>query len=95
MSKSPDEVRRRVQTFMKAEFPQIEMHGGSTEIVDYEHSEGRIEILLSDACDGCGISPMTIQALKRRMPRSIDEIESVDAKTGEGEELGSITDGQL
>jgi Fe/S biogenesis protein NfuA len=77
------EVIRRIETFLKVEFPQIEMHGGSAEVVEYDHEEGYAKVKLDDACSGCGISPMTIQALKKRMPKSIDAINKVDAETGD------------
>ena len=39
-------------------------------------------IALGGACSGCGISPMTIQAIKSRMVKEIPEVEKVHAHTG-------------
>lgn len=85
MSKSREEVLKRIDTFLMVEFPQIEMHGGDYEVEEYDHEEGYALINLTDECGGCAISPMTIEALKKRMPKSIDEINRVDAKTEEDE----------
>lgn len=71
------EIRDKVDLFMQQEMPQIQMHGGDWRVTDVER--GAISIELDDACSGCGISPMTIQAIKNRMPKKIDEVESVDA----------------
>ncbi|PSQ36294.1 hypothetical protein BRD05_03300 [Halobacteriales archaeon QS_9_70_65] len=38
--------------------------------------------MLGGACSGCGISPMTIQAIKSRMTQEIPEIDTVHADTG-------------
>jgi hypothetical protein len=41
-------------------------------------------VSLGGACSGCGISPMTIQAIKSRMVKEIPEINQVHANTGMG-----------
>lgn len=76
-----DEIKNKVDLFMQKEMPQIRMHGGDWEVLSYD--EGTVVVSLFDACSGCGISPMTIQAIKKRMPDTIDEIEEVKAHTTE------------
>ncbi|MEF8900690.1 MAG: NifU family protein, partial [Halovenus sp.] len=63
-------------------FPQIQMHGGSAAIQNLDMEEGSVTVQLGGACSGCGISPMTIQAIKTRMAKEIPEIETVHASTG-------------
>lgn len=82
------EIDDKVDLFMRKEMPQIEMHGGGWDINSFK--DGVIEIELHDACSGCGISPMTIQALKKRMPDTIDEVTGVEASTVD---KMSVTDG--
>jgi hypothetical protein len=60
------------------------MHGGSAAIQHLDREEGTVSIQLGGACSGCGISPMTIQAIKSRMVKEIPEIEEVHAETGMG-----------
>ena len=79
-----DEVRERITNFLRRNFPQIQMHGGSAAIQDLNLEEGSVTIQLGGACSGCGISPMTIQAIKTRMTKEIPEIETVHASTGMG-----------
>jgi Fe/S biogenesis protein NfuA len=84
-SQSPeDELRERITNFLRRNFPQIQMHGGSAAIQNLDMEEGTVDIQLGGACSGCGISPMTIQAIKTRMTKEIAEIEAVHANTGMG-----------
>src|SRR6056297_3571364 len=77
-----DDLKERVSNFLRRNFPQIQMHGGSAAIQDLDRETGEVSIQLGGACSGCGISPMTIQAIKTRMVKEIPEIEEVHAHTG-------------
>ena len=77
-----DDLEERVSNFLRRNFPQIQMHGGSAAIQDIDRETGEVHIQLGGACSGCGISPMTIQAIKSRMVKEIPEIETVHADTG-------------
>ncbi|MGM0591577.1 MAG: NifU family protein [Halobacteriota archaeon] len=83
-SSSGQDLEDRVELFMMRNFPQIQMHGGSAGIEAIDEETGEIWISLTGACSGCGISPMTIQALKARMVAEFDEISEVHATTGMG-----------
>ncbi|SFR42804.1 NifU family protein [Halogeometricum limi] len=72
----------RLDRFMQRNFPQIQMHGGSAGIDAIDEESGEVWISLGGACSGCGISPMTVQALKSRMVTEFDEILEVHATTG-------------
>ncbi|WP_336023975.1 NifU family protein [Halobellus salinisoli] len=79
-----DDLKERVTNFLRRNFPQIQMHGGSAAIQNLDRESGEVTIMLGGACSGCGISPMTIQAIKSRMVKEIPEIEMVHAETGMG-----------
>ena len=81
-AETEDDLRERVTNFLRRNFPQIQMHGGSAAIQDLDPETGEIHIQLGGACSGCGISPMTIQAIKSRMVKEIPEITKVHAGTG-------------
>ena len=83
-----DELRDRVVNFLRRNFPQIQMHGGSAAIQHLDRESGEVHIQLGGACSGCGISPMTIQAIKSRMVKEIPEITEVHANTGTSDEMG-------
>jgi Fe-S cluster biogenesis protein NfuA len=86
-----NELRERITNFLRRNFPQIQMHGGSAAINHLDRESGEVTIQLGGACSGCGISPMTIQAIKSRMVKEIPEIETVHADTG----MDSGADGDL
>jgi Fe/S biogenesis protein NfuA len=77
-----DDLEDRIRNFLRRNFPQIQMHGGSAAIQNIDRESGEVTIRLSGACSGCGISPMTIQAIKSRMTQEIPEITKVHADTG-------------
>ena len=79
-----DDLEERVMNFLRRNFPQIQMHGGNAAIRDLDRETGEVTIMLGGACSGCGISPMTIQAIKSRMVQEIPEIKMVHADTGMG-----------
>ncbi|GAB7018930.1 NifU family protein [Halostagnicola sp. A-GB9-2] len=79
-----DDLEDSVTNFLRRNFPQIQMHGGNAAIQDLDRETGEVTIALGGACSGCGISPMTIQAIKSRMVKEIPEIEKVNAHTGAG-----------
>jgi Fe-S cluster biogenesis protein NfuA len=86
-TESPDidteaELRERISRFVMRNFPQIGMHGGSHAVSDLDVETGEVTIELGGACSGCGISPMTVQALKVRLTQEIPEIRTVHAHTG-------------
>ena len=81
-SDADNDLRERITNFLRRNFPQIQMHGGSAAISHLDMETGEVHIQLGGACSGCGISPMTIQAIKSRMVKEIPEIETVHADTG-------------
>jgi Fe-S cluster biogenesis protein NfuA len=83
-----DDLREEISNFLRRNFPQIQMHGGSAAIQDIDRETGEVSIQLGGACSGCGISPMTIQAIKSRMVKEIDEVEAVHANTGDPAGMG-------
>ena len=80
---SEDDLKERVTNFLRRNFPQIQMHGGNAAIRELDRESGEITIALGGACSGCGISPMTIQAIKSRMVQEIPEITKVHASAGD------------
>lgn len=80
-SRSQEDLTAEVSSFLRTQFPQIAMHGGSAVIEDLDSETGEVWIRLSGACGGCGISPMTTQAIRTRLPIEIDGIDTVHIET--------------
>lgn len=87
-TRTEDDLREDITNFLRRNFPQIQMHGGSAAIQNLDMESGEVTIMLGGACSGCGISPMTIQAIKSRMVKEIPEINQVHADTGMGGGMG-------
>jgi len=87
-TQSENDLREQITNFLRRNFPQIQMHGGSAAIQEIDRESGSVSIQLGGACSGCGISPMTIQAIKTRMTKEIPEINEVHANTGMGGDEG-------
>lgn len=83
------ELRERINNFILRNFPQIQMHGGESAITEVDVDEGYVKIQLGGACSGCGVSPMTTQAIKKKLPSQINEISSVSVATG-GDSISSM-----
>lgn len=81
MSKE-DEVRDEVNKFLRRNFPQISLHGGSSAITEINLDENYVSIQLSGACSGCGVSPMTTNAIMRKLPQDVEAIDNVNVTTG-------------
>lgn len=71
-------LRQRVESFLRQNLPQIEMHGGESTIKSLDPESGEVTLVLSGACSGCGLSPMTVNAIQRRLPRDVEGVESVE-----------------
>lgn len=83
-----EELLDKVDIFMQAEMPQIRMHGGDWEVTSFD--DGEISIHLDGACSGCGISPMTVEAMKRKLPNRVDRVSTVMVDIGSEDD---VTDG--
>ena len=77
-----EQLKTDVNQFLNENFPQIEFHGGGVEVTEANVQSGHVSIKLTGACDGCGISSRTIEAIKRKLFEQIDIIESITVTTG-------------
>lgn len=77
-----NDFETKIQNFLRRNFPQIQMHGGNSSVLYADAETGVVEIELSGACSGCGISPMTVQAIKNRMKNEIEMVKEIDVSTG-------------
>lgn len=80
---SPTELDEAIADFLRQQFPQIKMHGGTAAILESDPEDGSVAIKLGGACSGCGLSPMTIEALKRRLTEEFSEVDTVHVTTGD------------
>ena len=50
-----DDLKERIVMFLRRNFPQIQMHGGSAAITHLDRDAGEVTVQLGGACSGCGI----------------------------------------
>lgn len=75
---SDDEsLREELERFLDQNLPQIRMHGGTAAIPEIDMGEGIVTIRLGGTCTGCGLAPMTSNALKRQITSEFEEISEV------------------
>jgi Fe/S biogenesis protein NfuA len=91
-SQDGSDLEERINNFLRRNFPQIQMHGGTAAIQNIDREEGVVDLQLGGACSGCGISPMTIQAIKSRMTKEIPEVDTVHADTGMGGDSSGMSE---
>lgn len=70
-----------VASFLRKNFPQIAIHGGSAAVQDVNSDSGEVWIQLSGTCGGCGISPMTTEAIQRHLPMEVAGVTEVHVET--------------
>lgn len=75
---SAEGVERQARSFLSEEVPQIQAHGGNFEIRDVDEEAGTATVAIGGACSGCGIAPMTMQAIERRLPEQVDGLDDVE-----------------
>ena len=78
------DLKEAVEAFLVRNFPQIAMHGGNAGIETIDEETGEVWLRLGGACSGCGISPMTVQAIQARLPQDVDGVTEVHVDAGFG-----------
>jgi Fe-S cluster biogenesis protein NfuA len=75
---SAEELERRTRNYLSNEVPQIQQHGGSFEVRDVDEAAGTATVAIGGACSGCGIAPMTMEAIETHLPAAVDDLDSVE-----------------
>jgi Fe-S cluster biogenesis protein NfuA len=81
------QMKHDVAAFLRRECPQIAMHGGQAAITSAEPTTGHVEVVLGGACDGCLLSPATLQLIETRLPQKVASVRSISVRTAPLEDL--------
>jgi Fe-S cluster biogenesis protein NfuA len=81
---SAGSLERRTRNYLSNNVPQIQDHGGYFEIEDVDVETGEVTIAIGGACSGCGIAPMTMRAIRHRLPDEVDEVSEVTVRRADG-----------
>lgn len=81
---SAEGLERRTRSYLNDNVPQIQDHGGHFEIEDVDEKTGEVTVAIGGACSGCGIAPMTMRAIRDRLPDEVDEVSKVTVRQAGG-----------
>ena len=81
---SAEGLERRTRNYLSNNVPQIQDHGGYFEIEEVDEESGEVTVAIGGACSGCGIAPMTMRAIRHRLPDEIDEVSKVVVRQAGG-----------
>ena len=81
---SAEGLERRTRNYLSNNVPQIQDHGGYFEIEEVDEESGEVTVAIGGACSGCGIAPMTMRAIRHRLPDEVDEISKVTVRRAGG-----------
>jgi len=81
---SAEGLERQTRNYLSNNVPQIQQHGGNFEVRDVDEASGTATVAIGGACSGCGIAPMTMKAIERRLPESVDGLEDVEVVRSSG-----------
>ncbi|CAM2935910.1 MULTISPECIES: NifU family protein [Halobacterium] len=74
---SAGNLERQTRNYLSDNVPQIQQHGGNFEIREIDEAAGTATVAIGGACSGCGIAPMTMNAIESRLPESLDDLDDV------------------
>ena len=70
----------KIERVLETVRPAIQMDGGDVEFVDFDESEGVVQLRLVGHCVGCAASSMTLKhGIEARLRASIPEVKTVEA----------------
>ncbi|HEX9109331.1 MAG TPA: NifU family protein [Longimicrobiales bacterium] len=73
-------AREKIEEVLEGIRPALHADGGDVELVDFDESEGLVQLRLMGACGSCPISMMTLRhGIERRLVSNVPEVKSVQA----------------
>jgi Fe-S cluster biogenesis protein NfuA len=85
-------LERQTRSYLNSNVPQIQDHGGHFNIEDVDDESGEVTVTIGGACSGCGIAPMTIKAIEKRLPEHVDDISDVTVRRAGGQRAAVMPD---
>lgn len=72
------EARDKIEEVLSSIRPALHADGGDVELVDYDTSEGIVQLRLVGACGSCPISMVTLkQGIERRIMMAVPEVRGI------------------
>ncbi len=72
------ELMARLQAALDEIRPALQFDGGDAELVDFSADTGVVQLRMHGACNGCGMSTLTLQAgIERILKERVPEVKAV------------------
>ncbi len=75
-----DDLKSRVERWLSAQMPIIQMHGGTSAVRKADPEDGEVVIELGGTCSGCAISSVTSQNIQMDLLQKFEEIDDVTVR---------------
>ncbi len=73
-------AREKIEEVLEGIRPALHADGGDVELIDFDESEGLVQLRLIGACGSCPISMMTLRhGIERRLVSNVPEVKAVQA----------------
>jgi Fe-S cluster biogenesis protein NfuA len=89
---SAESLERQARAYLNDNVPQIQDHGGHFNIEDVDDESGELTVAIGGACSGCGIAPMTMNAIEKRLPEHVDSVDDVTVRRAGGQRAAVMPD---
>jgi Fe-S cluster biogenesis protein NfuA len=86
-----DPLAERVERWLVAQMPIIQMHGGTSAVREADPETGEVVVELGGTCSGCGISDVTARNIRADMLASFPEVEAVTVRVPSSGDQGEAT----
>jgi len=73
-----EQLTTRIQAALDEIRPALQFDGGDAELVDFSEDTGVVQLRMHGACQGCGMSTLTLQAgIERILKERVPEVKAV------------------
>ncbi len=73
-------AREKIEEVLDGIRPALHADGGDVELIDFDETEGVVQLRLVGACGSCPISMMTLRhGIERRLVSNVPEVRAVQA----------------
>jgi Fe-S cluster biogenesis protein NfuA len=86
-----DSLHDRVERWLVAQMPIIQMHGGTSAVREANPETGEVVVELGGTCSGCGVSDVTARNIRADMITSFPEVDDVTVRVPSTGDQGADT----
>ncbi len=73
-------ARDRIEEVLDVIRPALRSDGGDVELIDYDETDGIVQLRLMGACGSCPVSMLTLkQGIERRIMSAVPEVRGIHA----------------